>query len=79
MTLKSNMKRHSFAQQLIIALIIGVFAGNCLQAQLRQATIHINAAQPAAYKIPRTIYGTFLEPIGNAIYTRNGRVSGVAD
>ena len=32
------------------------------------ATIEIDAANPAAYKIPRTIYGTFLEPIGRSIY-----------
>ena len=30
--------------------------------------IDIDATRPAAYKIPRTIYGTFLEPIGNSIY-----------
>lgn len=33
-----------------------------------QATIDIDAGKPAAYKIPRTIYGTFLEPIGNSTY-----------
>lgn len=33
-----------------------------------EATIEINAARRADYKIPRTIYGTFLEPIGNSIY-----------
>ncbi len=32
------------------------------------ATIEINAAKAAGYKIPRTIYGTFLEPIGRSIY-----------
>ncbi len=32
------------------------------------ATIEIDASHKAAYVIPRTIYGTFLEPIGNSIY-----------
>jgi alpha-L-arabinofuranosidase len=30
--------------------------------------IEINANQPASYAIPRTIFGTFLEPIGNSTY-----------
>ncbi|MCC6861163.1 MAG: hypothetical protein IT158_21525 [Bryobacterales bacterium] len=37
----------------------------CLAAD---AAIEVDAARPASYKIPRTIYGTFLEPIGNSIY-----------
>jgi alpha-N-arabinofuranosidase len=32
------------------------------------ATIEIDAARKASYKIPRTIFGTFLEPIGKSIY-----------
>src|SRR3954447_22650576 len=32
------------------------------------ALIEIDASRPASYKIPRTIYGTFLEPIGHSIY-----------
>ena len=30
--------------------------------------VEVNAAKPAGYTIPRTIFGTFLEPIGNSIY-----------
>ncbi len=30
--------------------------------------IRIDAGKKASYRIPRTIYGTFLEPIGNSIY-----------
>jgi alpha-L-arabinofuranosidase len=30
--------------------------------------IEINANQPASYAIPRSIFGTFLEPIGNSTY-----------
>ena len=33
-----------------------------------EAVIAIDAAKKAAYRIPRTIFGTFLEPIGNSIY-----------
>jgi alpha-N-arabinofuranosidase len=32
------------------------------------ATIQIDAAKAASYRIPRTIYGAFLEPIGNSTY-----------
>jgi alpha-N-arabinofuranosidase len=37
--------------------------------------ININAANPAGYIIPRTIFGSFLEPIGNSTY--GGLVSDV--
>src|SRR5436190_13744419 len=39
-----------------------------LQLQSQQATITVDAGRKAAFRIPRTIYGTFLEPIGNSIY-----------
>jgi alpha-N-arabinofuranosidase len=32
------------------------------------ATIHVDAAKPAGQNIPPTIFGTFLEPIGNSTY-----------
>ena len=32
------------------------------------STIDIDASRPASYTIPRTIFGSFLEPIGNSIY-----------
>lgn len=32
------------------------------------ATIHVDAARSAGAAIPRTIFGTFLEPIGNSTY-----------
>ncbi len=38
----------------------------CVCAQ--DTIIQIDASKPAAFKIPRTIFGTFLEPIGNSIY-----------
>jgi alpha-N-arabinofuranosidase len=33
-----------------------------------EATIEIDTSKEANYKIPRTIFGSFLEPIGNSIY-----------
>jgi alpha-L-arabinofuranosidase len=32
------------------------------------ATIQIDASRPASYRTPRTIFGSFLEPIGNSTY-----------
>jgi alpha-N-arabinofuranosidase len=29
----------------------------------------VDATKRASYKIPRSIYGAFLEPIGNSIYS----------
>ena len=34
----------------------------------RETVVEVDAAHPASYEIPRTIYGTFLEPIGHSIY-----------
>jgi len=39
-----------------------------VRAERSDAVVRIDAGRPAAYKIPRTIYGTFLEPIGKSIY-----------
>jgi alpha-N-arabinofuranosidase len=36
--------------------------------QTNVTNIHINAAKPAGYRIPRTIFGSFLEPIANSTY-----------
>lgn len=33
-----------------------------------RATIKVDASRPAPYRIPRTIFGSFLEPIGNSTY-----------
>ncbi len=44
----------------------------CGQVQMHPAAgdvkIEVNAQQRAGYTIPRTIFGTFLEPIGNSTY-----------
>ncbi len=39
----------------------------CLLAQ-KNITIEVNAAQHEGAEIPRTVFGTFLEPIGNSTY-----------
>jgi alpha-N-arabinofuranosidase len=49
----------------LLALVALVCAP--LRAQ-HDAVIEIDAAKTASYQIPRTIYGTFLEPIGKSIY-----------
>src|ERR1041385_5666257 len=48
-----------------LALLAIAFVGSLGASD---ALIEIDAARPAAYKIPRTIFGTFLEPIGHSIY-----------
>jgi alpha-N-arabinofuranosidase len=35
---------------------------------LSSAKVAVDVSKPARYKIPRTIFGTFLEPIGNSTY-----------
>ena len=42
--------------------------GAFVRADRQDTVIEIDASRKAAYQIPRTIYGTFLEPIGRAIY-----------
>src|SRR5215469_4342396 len=37
-------------------------------AQHTPLTVHVDARKPAPYKIPRSIFGAFLEPIGNSVY-----------
>ena len=38
------------------------------EAPPASVTIQVDAAKPADYHIPRTIFGSFLEPIGNSTY-----------
>src|SRR5512147_3195089 len=51
-------------------LLCAVLAAACPlgRAASSDAVIEIDASKTAGYKIPRTIYGTFLEPIGKSIY-----------
>ncbi|GGG96815.1 alpha-L-arabinofuranosidase C-terminal domain-containing protein [Silvibacterium dinghuense] len=38
------------------------------QAPPSVVSLHVDAAKAAGYRIPRTIFGSFLEPIGNSTY-----------
>ena len=56
-----------------LAIAIALLCGNALpcfaqkQAATATTTIHVNASK-AGNKVPRSLFGTFLEPIGNSIY-----------
>jgi alpha-N-arabinofuranosidase len=45
-----------------------VLAAVSFSALAQDVVISVDASKPAAHKIPRTIFGTFLEPIGNSTY-----------
>ena len=45
-----------------------MLAGSSGPPAQADVTIRIDASKPAEYRIPRSIFGTFLEPIGNSIY-----------
>jgi len=58
---------------LFITLFVAGLSGKVLLGSLGPAaqaevTIRIDASKVAGYRIPRSIFGTFLEPIGNSIY-----------
>ena len=51
----------------VLALLLAVAA--FAQSQPAAETIiHVDARKTANYSIPRSIFGTFLEPIGNSTY-----------
>jgi alpha-N-arabinofuranosidase len=63
--------------RLVAALILAgnVFTAAVADAQITEVqappskvSIRIDASKPASYRIPRTIFGSFLEPIGNSTY-----------
>jgi alpha-N-arabinofuranosidase len=65
------MKRCRLAGLAFFALCLSTVercAGQSPSTRLENATIIIDVSKVASYKIPRTIYGSFLEPIGNSIY-----------
>ena len=37
-------------------------------SQVKPVSIAVDASRPLGFKVPRTIFGTFLEPIGNSTY-----------
>src|SRR5437667_214311 len=51
-----------------VSLVLAAGSQRPARDRTLEATVTIDASRPASYKIPRTIFGTFLEPIGNAIY-----------
>src|SRR6185312_8103801 len=51
------------------AIILSALLVPALRADApTKASIRVNAAHTAIFRIPRTIYGSFLEPIGNSTY-----------
>jgi alpha-N-arabinofuranosidase len=52
----------------VVKPIIWVLLAAAAAATQPEAAISVDAGKPAAYRVPRTIYGTFLEPIGRSIY-----------
>jgi alpha-N-arabinofuranosidase len=61
------MPRLTIAVALLLA-VLGRGQSLFVRSERGAATIEINAAKTANYRIPRTVYGTFLEPIGRSIY-----------
>jgi alpha-N-arabinofuranosidase len=60
----------SIAAALSLAACIPAAAQTNQSSKSSPATVNIrvNADKPASYKIPETIFGSFLEPIGNSTY-----------
>ncbi len=66
---------HSFLRRLIFPALSPVMFAATAVCQITvatpapaRATIQIHADRPASYRIPRTIFGSFLEPIKNSTY-----------
>jgi alpha-L-arabinofuranosidase len=53
---------------LIVAVVSGKVFSQSGPVAHADVTVRIDASKPAQYRIPRSIFGTFLEPIGNSIY-----------
>jgi alpha-N-arabinofuranosidase len=54
-----------------VAYVLGLALSLSAFAQIQPAAetiIHVNARKTAGYTVPRSIFGTFLEPIGNSTY-----------
>lgn len=73
-----TLKRRLFAPLALSLLAFPL----CAQITINQpipavATVHVDAGESAGTKIPRTIFGSFLEPIGNSTY--NGLWAGLLE
>lgn len=59
-------RSHSIRALLLIAPMLTTPIWS--SAQRAELTINIDATKPTSYKVPRSVFGAFLEPIGNSIY-----------
>jgi len=62
------MNIHMGVWWLWAAVLSNYAAAQNMSAPPAEVTLQIDASKPARYRIPRTIFGSFLEPIGNSIY-----------
>lgn len=53
---------------LLAGLAVSPLFAQSKAAAPAETTIQIDASKLASYKIPRSIFGSFLEPIGNSTY-----------
>src|SRR5437870_9598530 len=66
---KRRITAASVVSLMLLALLPGCLAqGFAPMKAADEAIIAVDASKPASYKIPRTIFGSFLEPIGHSIY-----------
>jgi len=66
--MKVTIGRLSFLSYLCLAVVLPSLSQTPARDAATEALIEIDASKPLGYKIPRTIFGSFLEPIGNSIY-----------
>ena len=59
---------HGLCFLLLFLFAVEWCAGQSPATSVENAKITIDASHVASYTIPRSIYGSFLEPIGNSIY-----------
>lgn len=67
--------KHKWITQIALPVLAYVSASTAINAQITvdrpipaTAAIHVDASKSAGTEIPRTIFGSFLEPIGNSTY-----------
>src|SRR5882757_2568140 len=66
---KRRITAASLVSLMLLALLPGCVAqGFAPMKAAEEAIIAVDASKPANYTIPRTIFGSFLEPIGHSIY-----------
>jgi alpha-N-arabinofuranosidase len=63
-----GLKMNTMSTRLIALLALSASASLSLAQSGTPVHIEIHADRKASYTIPRTIFGTFLEPIGNSTY-----------